>query len=252
MLRRVGSFTTNETGYPISLPSLESNSTFVVCRDEEVPAARPMESRQEIVQWIDNCILGDLRTLRLGIDAFHGQPVTPRPLGGCNFLLAAGCCMALEYFGQVYGQGSDATEGVRRYVRDFLRPVDPRYWEIYGVLWSSFRNGIVHCSWPQAICVRGDDSNRIVMGANPRMDGEHLQPAANYVGNSLVISSVRFFSDIERSFDDRFRAWNDSDDAVLVRAAPRLLEINPRDAARVREFEVIRGWNERTDRPASG
>lgn len=111
MLRTVGSFKTDETGHPVSLPDLEPNSTFVVCHDEEVPAAQPMESRQEIIKWIDDCILGDLRTLRLGIDRFHEKPVTPRPLGGCNFLLAAGCCMALEYFGQVYGQGSNATEG---------------------------------------------------------------------------------------------------------------------------------------------
>lgn len=84
------------------------------------------------------------------------------------------------------------------------------------------------------------------------MDGEHLEPATNCAGNSIVISSARFFSDIERSFDERFRAWilDDSDDDVLVRAAPRLLELNPRDTVRVREFEVIRGWNERTDKPA--
>jgi len=245
MLRRVDTFGTDEHGFPIRLPALAPAATFVICRDEEVPAAGPMKSRQAIVEWIEHCVLGDLRTLLLGIDTFLAGRNTPRPLGGGNFLLAAGCCMALEYFGQIYGKASDGTAAARRYVEDFLRPVDKRYLDIFGILWSSFRNGIVHGSWPQVISVQQHAGHRVAVGANPRIDGDHFGPASDYEGESLVISSARFFVDIEASFDRGFRGWvlTESDDDVLQRAAPRLLEIRDGDAVRVKEFNLIQRWN---------
>lgn len=253
MLRRVDSFQTDQKGRPVSLPALAPATTFVICRDEEVPPASPLESRQAIVDWIEHCVLGDLRTLLVGIDAFLQERGHPRPLGGGNFLLAAGCCMALEYFGQIYGRGHDATAAARCYVEEFLRPVDERYFAAFGILWSSFRNGIVHGSWPQVICVQQHAGHRVAVGANPRMDGEHLEPAAGYDGESFVISSARFLADIESSVDLGFRTWilGESDDGVLARAAPRLLEIRDGDVVRVREFELIRRWNAERAKPAS-
>ncbi len=253
MLRRVDSFETDEKGLPVNLPTLAPASTFVICRDEEMLPVRPLESRQAIVDWIEHCVLGDLRTLLVGIDAFLQQRDRPRPLGGGNFLLAAGCCMALEYFGQIYGRGHDATAAARRYVEDFLRPVDARYLAVFGILWSAFRNGIVHGSWPQVICVQQHAGHRIAVGANPCMDGEHLESAAAYDDENFVISSARFFADIEASVDRGFRAWilDESDDGVLARAAPRLLEIRDGDVVRVREFQLIRRWNAERAKPAS-
>ncbi len=246
MLRRVDVFTTNEAGQPVSLPDLDPSTTFVICRDEDAPAVGAMESRGAVDRWIDGCLFGDLRTLILGIDRFHQNPQTPRPLGGCNFLLASGCFMALEYLAQVYGRSRDATSAARHYVADFLSRVDPRYLEVFEVLWSCFRNGIVHGSWPQAVCVRGDDSTRTAVGANPRIDGDHFGPDRGYPGPSFIISSARLFADLERSYDEFFRSWllEKSDDAVLVRAAPRILEISPRDTTRVRQLSVIRAWSD--------
>ncbi len=245
MLRRADSFDTDAYGRPVKLPALAPAATFVICIDEEVPAARPMESRQAIADWIEHCVLGDVRTLLLGIDTFFKGRETTRPLGGGNFLLAAGCCMALEYFGQIYGKARDGTAAAKRYVEDFLRPVDERYLDVFGVLWSSFRNGIVHGSWPQVICVQQHSGHRLAVGANPRMDGDHLGPASDYDGESFVISSAKFFVDVQASFDAGFRAWilSESDDDVLQRAGPRLLEIRDGDAVRVREFDLIRRWN---------
>ncbi len=254
MLRRMDSFDTDEHGRPVTLPALAPDATFVICRDEEVPAAGPMKSRQAIVDWIEHCVLGDLRTMLVGIDAFLEGRDSPRPLGGGNFLLAAGCCMALEYLGQIYGKARDGTAAARRYVQDFLRPVDERYVKIFGVLWSSFRNGIVHGSWPQVICMQQHAGRRVAVGANPRMDGDHLEPASDYDGESFVISSAKFFADVQASFDRGFRGWilSESDDDVLQRAAPRLLEIRNGDADRVREFDLIRRWNaEREAKSAS-
>jgi hypothetical protein len=253
MLRRIDSFTTDEAGRPVSLPDLDPSSTFVICRDEDAPAVGAMESRDAVDRWIEGCLFGDLRTLILGIDQFHQNPETPRLLGGCNFLLAASCFMALEYLAQVYGRGRDATSAARHYVADFLSRVDPRYPQAFDILWSCFRNGIVHGSWPQAVCIRGDESTRIAVGANPRIDGDHFGPDQNYPAPSFIISSVRLFLDLERSYDQFFRSWllRESDDAVLVRAAPRLLEINPRDTTRVRQLGVIREWSDAVRRGGS-
>jgi hypothetical protein len=72
-----------------------------------------------------------------------------------------------------------------------------------------------------------------------------LQPGSDYEGKSFVISAARFFVDIEKSFDLGFRSWvlSQSDEGVLLRAAPRLLEVREGDTTGVGEFNVIRSWN---------
>jgi hypothetical protein len=35
----------------------------------------PLQSPEGVVEWIDACVLGDLRTLIHGIDAFYASPV---------------------------------------------------------------------------------------------------------------------------------------------------------------------------------
>jgi hypothetical protein len=61
---------------------------------------RPIRSRTELVTWLDSCVLGDLRTLLAGVDAYYAMPshfsTDGRPLGSANFLLVAGCCSALD------------------------------------------------------------------------------------------------------------------------------------------------------------
>jgi hypothetical protein len=60
--------------------------------------------------WLDSCVLGDLRTLISGIDAYYASDThvdsNGRRIGSGNFLLMAGCCAAIEYFGYIL---NDAT-----------------------------------------------------------------------------------------------------------------------------------------------
>jgi hypothetical protein len=48
---------------------------------------RPIRSRAELVTWIECCVLGDLRTLLVGVDAYYASPMhvgqDGRPLGAC-------------------------------------------------------------------------------------------------------------------------------------------------------------------------
>jgi hypothetical protein len=257
MLMRVDSFKTDENGTPIaaSLPELEPSSEYVICEERDAPPLGPRKSREEIAEWIDGCVFGDLRTLTLGVDQFfelkegeRNHPATGRPLGGCNFLLTAACFMALEYLAQIYGKGRkrSAMTVAREYVNDFLCPIDPRYSEIFDVLWNCFRNGIVHGSWPQAVQVRGEAASRIFTGANPCTDGEHLEPTSECRDPNFVVSGARLLADLEKSYDEWFRDWllYESDDGVLLRAAPRLLEIKPGDKKRKAQLAIIRSWND--------
>ena len=238
--------TDGDAKLPERIKKLKPNTTYMIYKDEYVPPARKMESREEIVEWIDKCVLGDLRTVRLGIEEREKRDkrggAESSALGGGNFLLAAGCCMTLEYFGQVYGKGTNATESVQKYVEKFLQPIDERYIEFWPILWRSFRNGIIHGSWPQKICMEGS-GEQIAIGADNSPDGDHLRPASNHKGKSFVISSPRFFYDIECSFNknEGFRDWirNDSDDGVLERAAPRLLEIKKSNKEGKKAFNDI-------------
>ncbi len=241
---------TDEKGQ-LGCPSkkLEPSTKYVVCKKLPVGPAKSMESRQKIVNWIDRCVLGDLRTMALGIKEREernkkGEAESPT-LGGGNFFLAAGCCMALEYFGQVYGEGKNATESVQKYVEKFLKPIDARYIEAWPILWRSFRNGIVHGSWPQVICLVEGSEEKIAVGADNDPDGDHFKPASNYQGKSFAISSYRFFQDIECSFREGFRDWilQDSDDGILERAAPRLLEIKGSNSEGKKAFKYVLSLN---------
>jgi hypothetical protein len=54
---------------------------------------RPIRSRDELVTWIESCVLGDLRTVLVGVDAYYASPsqmsTDRRPLGSANCLLVA-------------------------------------------------------------------------------------------------------------------------------------------------------------------
>ena len=93
----------------------------------------PIRFCDELVHWIDCCVLGDLRTLCRGIECYEANPDQKDPdgraLGAGHFLLVAGCCMALDYFGYIYhGCGVDEAN-VLAYIKKFLHVVHPRYSE---------------------------------------------------------------------------------------------------------------------------
>ena len=52
----------------------------------------PIRSRAELVTWIESCVLGDLRTLLAGVDAYYAPPRhvsgDGRPIGAANFLFS--------------------------------------------------------------------------------------------------------------------------------------------------------------------
>lgn len=232
--------TTDKNGQ-LKCGGLEPSAEYVICEEVPVPPAGKRESREEIVRWIDKCVLGDLRTVVLGVQE-RKKRGKPQLLGGCNFLLAGCCCMALEYLGQVYGEGENGTERVQKYVRDFLAPIDSRYEQFWPILWRSFRNGILHGSWPQRINMRDyPEEKRIAMRADNSLDGDHFKRDSDRLGRNFAISSARFFRDIEHSFYAGFRSWilKDSDDGILERAAPRLLEIKESYAKGKMAFEQI-------------
>ena len=207
-----------------------------------------METRQKIVEWIDKCVLGDLRTMMLGIEERkkkdkRGEAGSPA-LGGGNFLLASDCCEALEYFGRVYDDRGTHADIAQRYVEKFLDPIDPRYTKVWPILWDSFRNGIAHRSWTKPVRMEGS-GEQIAIGADNSPNKDHLGPDSGRKGKSFVISSYYFFCDIDRSFNEGFRDWilNDSDEGILERAAPQVLEIKRGDTKRKEAFNEILRMN---------
>ena len=250
ILRRVTEVTTDKNGKLIQpTRHLESNTGYALCEDAPVRPAKTMTAREEVVEWIDKCVLGDLRTVRLGIEEREKRDkkggAESSALGGGNFLLAADCCTALEYFGRVYkAKGSNATDRVQEYVERFLDPIDNRYIKVWPILWDSFRNGIIHSSWTKPVRMEGS-KERIAIGADNSPNKDHLGPDSGRKGKSFVISSYYFFCDIDRSFNEGFRDWilNDSDEGILERAAPQVLEIKRGDTKRKEAFNEILRMN---------
>ena len=79
------------------------------------------------------------------------------------------------------------------------------------------------------------------MRANNSLSEDHFDRDSDRTDRSFAISSAQLFCDIERSFREGFQSWilHDSDDGILERAAPRLLEIKRGDAKGKKAFKHI-------------
>lgn len=255
MLKSVKQITTDVDGRLPQDTRLRPDTAYTICIDWNPSFARRVESPPKLAKWITDCVLGDLRTLRLGIETKDRITVVAKdkPLGGGNFLLAAGCCTALEYMAWIYVGGGDALSNVRRFLADFMSPIDKRYIEFMDLLWRSYRNGIIHGSWPQHICIEGNEDDQIVAGANTSLDGDHLAPSGRKDYPSLEISSVRFLEDVERAVYEGFVPWilKNADDQVLDRAGPRLLVVSRGDGAGVKQVHRLQALHASQSKPVS-
>lgn len=184
-------------------------------------------------------VLGDLRTLKRGIDAYLGEPL-PQHSGG-NFLLFAACLMALEYFSRIYVSNGTAHLRVRKYSADFLVPINPRYQDATGIMWRAARNGMLHASWPSRFCTDNDSTEYMFKVGNEISDA-HL----TFVNGVLNISGPRLLQDLEQSVDTGLAPWiNASGDSVLLaRGQPCVIEIKDSDALHMQEIEAMLAWGD--------
>ena len=251
--RTVLNVTTDADGNPRETIKLGPNQKYLICEEmeeaQEAPVFQRMTRRQDIVDWIDNCVLGDLRTLRRGVESYLSAPDAGKQggFGGGNYLLAAACCMALDYLGQVYDTTGkrNSTDRATAYVDDFMAPLNGRYKEVFLLIWRSFRNGIIHGSWPQPIHPQGQPGDFLTVGVGISDQAPHLGPDPKHPSQNLLLNSVRFLADIERSFTDGFKNWilNTPDEGVLDRAGPQIAEIQDGNTKGVAQFLVAKGWN---------
>lgn len=194
--------------------------------------------------WLQRCVLADLRTLCVGMDAYIADPTrtspSGHPLGGANFLLVAGCCAAIEYCGHLYAQGSNDEKRALAFIRRFLVPVNPRYAEVDELFWKCFRNGTIHLSWPKRIEVPGQEAIRT--GAGNELSDPHLAPAGEVEGASFMVNGRRLLADLEVAVSGEFGEWlrlNDSP-ALLERAAPQPYRAS--GDSLLRQVANVRGW----------
>ena len=222
--------------------------TYVLCKEWKPVPAGNLKSREFLIQWIDGCVFGDLRTLALGMRQVNKKKDTEK-YGGGNFLLAAGCFLALEYMAFIYHGHDDATTNVRAYANRFLKPVNARYGEMMELLWRSFRNGLIHGSWPQPISCEGNRENLIIVGVGNTLADGHFQPISSVKRPSFAISSAKLLNDLYKSFKPGFKNWllNDAGDYVLSRGAPQLLELREGDRLGRKQFALIEEINRNHD-----
>jgi len=68
------------------------------------------------------------------VDAYYASPahlsIDGRPLGSANFLLVAGCCLALDYFAFLFKGGGSDEANAKAFIDRFLQPVESRYSEV--------------------------------------------------------------------------------------------------------------------------
>jgi hypothetical protein len=202
-------------------------------------------SREWILDWITNCLIGDLRTLEDGIIRFEADKANPSAQvgrGGGNYLLAVGCLMAVEYFGRILctNPAIDAVSATRQYAQRFLGPVDERYPRFWDLLWSAFRNGLAHGSMPKLIELQDDPCRKLVLGVGNSRDDPHFSPHPDWP-HSLMISAPLFLDDLDSSVrrQNGFGHWIlvEADDDVLDRAGPEILKMSASDPRLRSQFD---------------
>lgn len=241
MLKRITTLTVDQQGNVTPGGHL-SPGIYVVSEDTPRRAIPPV-SRSKLANWIDRCVLGDLTTLHDGIRLAERRRLK-RKRGGGNYLLAAGCCMALEYMAHVYTGDENATASIRKYANDFLAPIDKAYSDVADLMWRAFRNGLVHGSWPQTIEAEAHPGVRIRLGVGNELADEHLAPIPGVDGPSFGISAPRLIRDLKRSFKAGLRPWilHQSPNAVLERGGSGLLTIAAGDKPGNKQFNLVTAW----------
>lgn len=205
-----------------------------------------LNSVQDVADWIDACVLGDLRTLVHGIDAYYASPdhrtADGRPTGAGNFLLVAGCCSAIEYLGHVYaGKGSDEAKAIA-FMNQFLAPINDRYREAGLLIWQCFRQGTVHRSWPKRI-VHGDGTPQVITGAGSEPTDPHMAPLPDRAEDSFLVNGRQLLADLTRAFENSFRPWllTEASEGAVERAKPQVLRVSG-DTLRL-PLEAVKRWN---------
>jgi hypothetical protein len=208
----------------------------------------PIRSRAELVTWIESCVLGDLRTLVAGVDAYYSSPThvssDGRPLGAANFLLVAACCSAIDYFAFLFKGGHSDELNAKAFFDRFLAPVNRRYSEIGVLIWRCFRHGTVHRSWPKRIVLE-DDTSAVITGAGNETSDPHLAPSPDVAGDSFLVNGRQLLVDLTRAFECTFRDWilTQAPDDVLERANPQELLVCVGDTQGRRQVETVKRWN---------
>jgi hypothetical protein len=216
-------FTTDSAGRVPAGVTLLPSTVYRVEHIDGPPVTR-LNNIDELILWIRDCVLGDLRTLSRGMEQ---QVLDPKPgFGGGNFLLFAGCLMALEYFARIYTAGGDAVTRVQNYAQDFLVPINARYGIACGILWRAARNGMIHGSWPQRLSVAGESSEYKFFVGNDARDA-HL----SFQDGGICVSAPRLLVDLEGSVD-LFVSWlrKMADPETLERSQPRRLALKSSDS----------------------
>jgi hypothetical protein len=209
----------------------------------------PIRSRAELVAWIESCVLGDLRTLLAGVDAYYASPShvsgDGRPVGAANFLLVAGCCSAIDYFAFLFDGGSSDEANAKTFIDRFLAPVDRRYSDVGLLIWRCFRHGTIHRSWPKRIVLQADTSSAVITGAGTEAADPHLAPSPDVAGDSFLVNGRQLLLDLTRAFDCTFRDWilTQSPNDVLERANPQDLLVRVGDTQALRQVETVKRWN---------
>jgi hypothetical protein len=90
--------TTAEGTLPGGVKLLANSEYRLAPAPAREPPAQGFLDKDALIAWLDHCVLGDLRTLETGISTYlaHESTSANDRLGGANYLLAAGCCLALE------------------------------------------------------------------------------------------------------------------------------------------------------------
>lgn len=223
--------------------ALIPDAVYVMQRPPPPPAFEITE-REGLISFIDDCVLGDLRSLASGAMMLHGKPVKSDPskrYGGGNFLLAAGCCMALEYLAWIFAGDENATRGVEQFAGRFLFPQNDKYRTYWPVLWISLRNGIIHGAFPQQMSVEDQAATRIICPVAIQPTAPHLATGQFNGMPALFVNSHQFLLELEISVRRPFFAWlrTEASPESLHRGAARLHSVSASHVEAVRAINEV-------------
>lgn len=213
-------FTTDDLGNPIMNGGKLHRKRAYVAEPQRQRVSNRLD-REELAHRVNKWVLGDLETMLRGIDSRRDGDAEG------NFLLLAGCLMALEYFATIYaGEAMSARKRVKQFSARFL---SARYVDCWDVLWPAARNGILHGFWPSRVRTKEGEEFRFSVGCETNMPHLTLtwQKGLHEGEEAFCVNARQMLLDLMSGVtrENGFQSWirADADDDAIERGQPSVV-----------------------------
>lgn len=147
--------------------------------------------------WVETCLLGDIRTALDGVaECYCRRPVRQRleqhdgvQRGGGNLALPVMMWMAVDFMSYLYSEEQDGTLRARHFISEFFPGHSA---QIGWLLWDGMRNAMTHCYLPREYDAGNGECIRFVWFSEPDQ-ASHCLIVPEEGGIAILVNIFGFY-----------------------------------------------------------